>query len=129
MRQTKCKKLNLRYCGFLVELDAEIVTNTSPNWCEPDGFDTERHGQSRTVKHHDELTMKDFKRRDDSADTHEHMVGSGMADEVLQLITGHARRETLAIYQHVALDVDLEEKYQEAMKKPFFESEPDAILI
>jgi integrase len=42
---------------------------------------------------------------------------SGMADAELQLITGHARRETLAIYQHVALDGDLEAKYQEAMKK------------
>ena len=36
---------------------------------------------------------------------------SGMADAELQLITGHARRETLAIYQHVALDGELESKY------------------
>ncbi|OAI47807.1 hypothetical protein AYO44_08925 [Planctomycetaceae bacterium SCGC AG-212-F19] len=42
---------------------------------------------------------------------------SGLADAELQLITGHARRETLAIYQHVALDSNLEQKYQEAMKK------------
>jgi integrase len=42
---------------------------------------------------------------------------SGLADAELQLITGHARRETLAIYQHVALDGNLEGKYQEAMKK------------
>ena len=42
---------------------------------------------------------------------------SGLADAEIQLITGHARRETLAIYQHVALDGDLEQKYQEAMKK------------
>lgn len=42
---------------------------------------------------------------------------SGLADAELQLITGHARRETLAIYQHVALDGDLEAKYQEAMRK------------
>ena len=42
---------------------------------------------------------------------------SGLADAELQLITGHARRETLAIYQHVALDGDLESKFQEAMKK------------
>ena len=42
---------------------------------------------------------------------------SGLADAELQLITGHARRETLAIYQHVALDGELEQKYQEAMKK------------
>jgi integrase len=42
---------------------------------------------------------------------------SGMADAELQLITGHARRETLAIYQHVAFDGELESKYQEAMNK------------
>jgi integrase/recombinase XerD len=42
---------------------------------------------------------------------------SGLADAELQLITGHARRETLAIYQHVALDGELEARYQEAMKK------------
>lgn len=42
---------------------------------------------------------------------------SGLADAELQLITGHARRETLAIYQHIALDGELEAKYQEAMKK------------
>jgi len=42
---------------------------------------------------------------------------SGMADAELQLITGHARRETLSLYQHVALDGDLEEKYQQAMKE------------
>ena len=42
---------------------------------------------------------------------------SGMADAELQLITGHARRETLAIYQHIALDEELDAKYQEAMKK------------
>jgi integrase/recombinase XerD len=42
---------------------------------------------------------------------------SGLADAELQLITGHARRETLAVYQHVALDGDLEARYQEAMKK------------
>jgi integrase/recombinase XerD len=42
---------------------------------------------------------------------------SGLADAELQLITGHARRETLAIYQHVALDGELEAKYQQAMKE------------
>jgi integrase/recombinase XerD len=42
---------------------------------------------------------------------------SGLADAELQLITGHAKRETLAIYQHVALDGQLEERYQQAMRK------------
>jgi integrase/recombinase XerD len=41
---------------------------------------------------------------------------SGMADAELQLITGHARRETLAIYQHVAVDGALADKYQQAMR-------------
>jgi integrase/recombinase XerD len=41
---------------------------------------------------------------------------SGLADAELQLITGHTRRETLAVYQHVALDGDLEAKYQQTMK-------------
>ena len=42
---------------------------------------------------------------------------SGMADAELQLITGHAKRETLAVYQHIALDSELEAKYQQAMKE------------
>jgi len=42
---------------------------------------------------------------------------SGLADAELQLITGHARRETLAVYQHVALDGGLEQKYQDSMKQ------------
>ena len=42
---------------------------------------------------------------------------SGLADAELQLITGHARRETLAVYQHVALDEDLEKKYHETMRE------------
>lgn len=42
---------------------------------------------------------------------------SGMADAELQLITGHARRETLSVYQHIAFDEQLEGKYQGAMKQ------------
>ena len=42
---------------------------------------------------------------------------SGLADAEIQLITGHARRETLAIYQHVAVDGQLADKYQQAMKE------------
>lgn len=41
---------------------------------------------------------------------------SGLVDAELQLITGHTRRETLAVYQHVALDRDLEAKYQATLK-------------
>ena len=42
---------------------------------------------------------------------------SGMADAELQIISGHAKRETLAVYQHIALDTELEAKYQQAMKE------------
>ncbi len=41
---------------------------------------------------------------------------SGLADAELQLLTGHARRETLSIYQHVCVDGALADKYQQAMK-------------
>ena len=41
---------------------------------------------------------------------------SGMADAELQLITGHAKRETLSIYQHVCVDGQLADKYQAAMR-------------
>jgi hypothetical protein len=40
-----------------------------------------------------------------------------MADAELQLITGHARRERLADYQPVAVDGQLADKYQQAMKE------------
>jgi integrase len=42
---------------------------------------------------------------------------SGLADAELQLITGHARRETLSIYQHVCVDGEMGDKYQQAMKE------------
>ena len=41
---------------------------------------------------------------------------SGLADAELQLITGHARRETLAIYQHVAVDGHWPTSTRQAMK-------------
>ena len=43
-----------------------------------------------------------------------------MADAELQLLTDHSKRETLAIYQHIALDGELEAKYQQAMKEAGF---------
>jgi integrase len=42
---------------------------------------------------------------------------SGLADAELQLITGHSQRTSLAIYQHVAVDGQLADKYQAAMKE------------
>ncbi len=44
------------------------------------------------------------------------LTRSGMPDAELQSITGHARRETLAVYQHVVFDEQLEQRYQRAMK-------------
>jgi integrase len=41
---------------------------------------------------------------------------SGMADAEIQLLSGHSRRETLAIYQHVAVDGQLADKYQRSMR-------------
>jgi integrase len=41
---------------------------------------------------------------------------SGLADAELQVISGHSKRESLALYQHVALDGNLEAKYQESMR-------------
>jgi integrase len=42
---------------------------------------------------------------------------SGMADAELQIISGHSSRAVLATYQHVALDSELEAKYQQAMRE------------
>jgi integrase/recombinase XerD len=41
---------------------------------------------------------------------------SGLADAELQILSGHSRRDTIALYQHLAVSGDLEAKYQEAMK-------------
>jgi integrase len=41
---------------------------------------------------------------------------SGLADAELQLITGHSQRTSLQIYQHVAVDGQLADRYQAAMK-------------
>jgi integrase/recombinase XerD len=43
------------------------------------------------------------------------LTKSGIGDAELQLITGHSRRETLAVYQHVALGRDVADHYQAAM--------------
>lgn len=45
---------------------------------------------------------------------------AGMTDAELMLITGHSSKESLKIYQHLALTKSLEAKYQEAMDKAGF---------
>ena len=42
---------------------------------------------------------------------------SGLADAVLQLVTGHSRHETLAVYPDIALDGGLEAQYQATMRE------------
>jgi hypothetical protein len=39
-----------------------------------------------------------------------------MTDAELQLITGDSQRTSLAIYQHVAMDGQIADRYQAAMK-------------
>jgi integrase/recombinase XerD len=43
------------------------------------------------------------------------LTQAGMADRELQLLSGHAKRDTLAIYQHLGLDDRLAAQYQKAM--------------
>lgn len=45
---------------------------------------------------------------------------AGMTDAELMLITGHSSKESLKVYQHLALTKTLEAKYQEAMDKAGF---------
>lgn len=45
---------------------------------------------------------------------------SGMTDAELMLITGHSSKESLKLYQHLALNKTLEQKYQEAMERVGF---------
>jgi len=105
---------------FATALRTHIAAHPSNRWL----FQTRRHTKFTTrrvqqiVKHYAEkaevkATPHTFRHQAITWLTRH----SGLADAELQLITGHARRETLAIYQHVALDGDLEEKYQQAMKK------------
>ncbi len=44
------------------------------------------------------------------------LTKNGVPDQQIQLISGHGSRESLEIYQHLALG-DVGESYQEAMKK------------
>ena len=87
-------------------------------------FQTKRHGKfssrrvQQIVKHYAELagvnaTPHTFRHQAITWLTKE----SGMADAELQLLTGHAQRNTLQIYQHLAVDGQLANKYQTAMQQ------------
>jgi integrase len=106
--------------GFATALRTHIAAHPNNRWL----FQTQRHGRFSTrrvqqivAKYAEEAGVKA------TPHTFRHQAitwltrHSDLADAELQLITGHARRETLAVYQHVALDGDLEAKYQATMKK------------
>ncbi len=106
--------------GFATALRTHIAAHPHNRWL----FQTQRHGKFST-RRVQQIVSKYAQEAGVKATPHtfRHQAitwltrHSGLADAELQLITGHARRETLAVYQHVALDGDLEAKYQETMKQ------------
>jgi integrase/recombinase XerD len=106
--------------GFATALRTHIAARPNNRWL----FQTRRHARF-TPRRVQQIVKRYAERAGVRATPHtfRHQAitwltrHSGLADAELQLLTGHARRETLAVYQHVALDADLERKYQEAMRK------------
>jgi integrase/recombinase XerD len=106
--------------GFATALRTHIAAHSNNRWL----FQTQRHGKFST-RRVQQIVSKYAQEAGVKATPHtfRHQAiswltrHSGMADAELQLITGHARRETLAIYQHISLDGDLEAKYQATMKQ------------
>ncbi len=106
--------------GFATALRTHIAAHPHNRWL----FQTQRHGKFST-RRAQQIVSKYAEEAGVKATPHtfRHQAitwltrHSGLADAELQLITGHARRETLALYQHVALDGDLEAKYQATMKQ------------
>ena len=106
--------------GFATALRTHIAAHPNNRWL----FQTQRHGKFST-RRVQQIVSQYAQEAGCKATPHtfRHQAitwltrHSGLADAELQLITGHARRETLAIYQHVALDSDLEAKYQATMRE------------
>ena len=106
--------------SFATALRTHIAAHPHNRWL----FQTQRHGKFST-RRVQQIVSKYAEEAGVKATPHtfRHQCitwltrHSGLADAELQLITGHARRETLAVYQHVALDGDLEAKYQTSMKQ------------
>lgn len=105
--------------GFATALRTHLAAHPNNRWL----FQTKRHGKYSTRRV--QQIVKQYGERAGVACTphtfrHQAITWltrhSGLADAELQLITGHARRETLAVYQHVALDGELEQKYHASMK-------------
>jgi integrase/recombinase XerD len=106
--------------SFATALRTHIAARPNNRWL----FQTQRHGRFSTRRVQQIVSKYALEARVKATPhTFRHQAitwltrHSGLADAELQLITGHAKRETLAIYQHVALDGDLEKKYQATMKK------------
>jgi integrase len=106
--------------SFATALRTHIAAHPHKRWL----FQTQRHGKFST-RRVQQIVSKYAQEAGVKATPHtfRHQAitwltrHSGLADAELQLITGHARRETLAVYQHVALDGDLEAKYQATMRE------------
>jgi integrase/recombinase XerD len=105
--------------SFATALRTHIAAHPNNRWL----FQTKRHGKYSTRRV--QQIVKVYAERagvQATPHTFRHQAitwltrHSGLADAELQLITGHARRETLAVYQHIALDGELEAKYQATMK-------------
>ena len=106
--------------SFATALRTHIAARPNNRWV----FQTQRHGKFST-RRVQQIVAKYAQEAGVKATPHtfRHQAitwltrHSGLADAELQLITGHARRETLAVYQHIALDGDLEAKYQATMRE------------
>ncbi len=104
---------------FATALRTHIAAHPNTRWL----FQTKRHGKFST-RRVQQIVKLYAERAGVKATPHtfRHQAitwltrHSGLADAELQLITGHARREMLAVYQHIALDGELEAKYQQTMK-------------
>jgi integrase len=105
--------------SFATALRAHIASRPNNRWL----FQTKRNGRF-SARRVEQIVKRYAERAGVHATPHtfRHQAitwltrTSGMADAELQLITGHARRETLAIYQHVAVDGAVAERYQAAMR-------------
>jgi integrase len=106
--------------GFAIALRTHIAAHPQNRWL----FQTQRHGKFST-RRVQQIVAKYAQEAGVKATPHtfRHQAitwltrHSGLADAEFQLITGHSRRESLALYQHIALDGDLEKRYQETMRQ------------
>ncbi len=105
--------------SFAMALRAHIAAHPDSRWL----FQTRRCGKFSTRRV--QQVVKLYAEKADvhaSPHTFRHQAitwltkCSGLADAELQLLTGHARRETLSIYQHVCVDGAMADRYQAAMK-------------